>query len=59
MSRAATCLPAWAYGADSTGDIGNNTVTGNAYTGMNDASSAGILVLGGCGNTYNGSPCNG
>ena len=36
-----------AYGA--TGDIHNNTVTGNAYTGANDASSAGILVFGGCG----------
>ena len=32
-----------------TGSISNNTVTGNAYTGANNASSAGILVFGGCG----------
>lgn len=31
------------------GAINNNTVTGNAYTGTNDASSAGILVFGGDG----------
>jgi hypothetical protein len=35
------------YGAS--GSIVNNNVTGNAYTGANDASSAGILVYGGCG----------
>jgi hypothetical protein len=36
-----------AFGAS--GDVHNNTVTGNAYTGANNASSAGILVFGGCG----------
>jgi hypothetical protein len=36
-----------AYGAS--GSISNNYVSGNAYTGANDASSAGILVFGGCG----------
>lgn len=36
-----------AYGAS--GSIVNNEVSGNAYTGANDASSAGILVFGGCG----------
>ncbi len=36
-----------AYGAH--GSITNNYVSGNAYTGANDASSAGILVFGGCG----------
>ncbi len=36
-----------AFGA--TGAIFNNTVSDNAYTGTNDASSAGILVFGGCG----------
>lgn len=32
-----------------TGDVGQNTVTGNEYTGPNGASSGGILVFGGCG----------
>lgn len=35
------------YGA--TGQVMRNTVTGNSYTGQNDASSAGILLFGGCG----------
>jgi hypothetical protein len=35
------------YGA--TADVNNNTVSGNAYTGTNDASSTGILVFGGDG----------
>jgi hypothetical protein len=35
-----------AFGA--TGQVTRNTVTGNAYTGANDASSAGILIFGGC-----------
>jgi len=32
-----------------TGDVNNNTVSGNAYTGANGASSGGILIYGGCG----------
>ena len=32
-----------------TGDVSNNTVSGNAYTGANGASSGGILIYGGCG----------
>lgn len=36
-----------AYGAS--GSITNNDVVGNAYTGLNHASSTGILVFGGCG----------
>jgi hypothetical protein len=32
-----------------TGDVNNNSVTGNAYTGANGASSGGILIYGGCG----------
>jgi hypothetical protein len=35
------------YGA--TGQVMRNTVTGNAYSGTNNASSTGILVFGGCG----------
>jgi len=35
------------YGA--TGQVMRNTVTGNSYSGTNYASSAGILVFGGCG----------
>ena len=31
------------------GSISNNTVSGNAYIGANNASSAGILVFGGFG----------
>ena len=33
------------FGADT--EISQNTVTGNSYTGPNDASSAGVLVVGG------------
>jgi hypothetical protein len=36
-----------AFGAS--GNIYGNTVSGNAYTGANNASSAGVLVFGGCG----------
>ncbi len=32
-----------------TGQVMRNSVTGNSYTGTNNASSAGILVFGGCG----------
>ena len=32
-----------------TGDVSNNTVSGNAYTGANFASSGGVLIFGGCG----------
>ena len=32
-----------------TGDVNNNKVSGNAYTGANGASSGGILIYGGCG----------
>jgi hypothetical protein len=32
-----------------TGTVTNNDVSGNAYTGTNGASSAGVLVFGGCG----------
>jgi hypothetical protein len=35
------------YGA--AGQVMKNTVTGNAYSGTNGASSAGILIYGGCG----------
>jgi hypothetical protein len=31
------------------GDVSNNTVSGNAYTGANGASSGGVLIYGGCG----------
>ncbi len=31
------------------GQVMRNTVTGNSYTGTNNASSAGILIFGGCG----------
>ncbi len=34
------------YGAS--GQVMRNTVTGNSYSGTNDASSAGILIFGGC-----------
>lgn len=36
-------------GFGASGHVMRNTVTGNSYTGMNNASSAGILVFGGCG----------
>lgn len=36
-------------GFGATGQVMRNTVTGNSYSGTNDASSAGILVFGGCG----------
>lgn len=36
-------------GFGATGTVKNNTVTGNAYSGTNYASSAGILIYGGCG----------
>jgi hypothetical protein len=32
-----------------TGDVSNNTVSGNAYTGLGGASSGGVLIFGGCG----------
>ena len=32
-----------------TGDVNNNTVRGNAYTGSGGASSGGVLIFGGCG----------
>ena len=32
-----------------TGDVSNNTVSENAYTGANGASSGGVLIYGGCG----------
>ena len=35
------------YGA--TGQVTRNTIKGNAYSGLNNASSAGILLFGGCG----------
>ena len=37
-------------GDGGTGQITRNQVTGNSYTGTNNASSAGILIFGGCGN---------
>lgn len=36
-------------GFGASGQVMRNKVTGNSYTGTNDASSAGILVFGGCG----------
>jgi hypothetical protein len=38
-----------------TGDVNNNTVSGNAYTGPNGASSGGVLIFGGCQN-FGGGP---
>ena len=35
-------------GFGAAGQIMRNTVTGNSYTGQNDASSAGVLIYGGC-----------
>ena len=32
-----------------TGDVTNNTVSGNAYTGSGGVSSGGVLIFGGCG----------
>ena len=39
-----------------TGDVSNNTVSGNAYTGPNGASSGGVLIFGGCQNFDSGGP---
>jgi hypothetical protein len=36
-------------GFGASGQVTRNTVTGHSYTGTNNASSAGILVFGGCG----------
>jgi parallel beta helix pectate lyase-like protein len=39
-----------------TGDVNNNTVSGNAYSGPNGASSGGVLIFGGCQNFDFGGP---